>query len=228
MVKIMNADADGDAESRGRAVRAYGGISAAERRERRRTALLDAALDLLAEGGASAVTKRAVCARARLNDRYFYEHFADRDVLVQALAGQLTADGIAAVISATLAAGPDLHEQVRAAADAALGFLAADPRRQALVLASHSDAALQSGRLSTQRDIAAAMAAVVRELRPPDPAAAPLDLDMTAYAVVSGTLELVAAWIRGEFRATRTHLTELIAALLLAGTAITPAAPEDR
>ena len=202
--------------------RAYGGVSAEQRRERRRAALLDAALDLLTEGGAGAVTKRAVCARARLNDRYFYEHFADRDVLLQAVAGQATTDGIAAVLTATLAAGPELREQVRAAADAALGFLAADPRRQALLLASHSAEPLQRARLSTQRDIAAAMAAVTRELRPPDPTVSPLDLDMAAYTVVSGTLELVAAWIRGEFPTSRTHLTELIAAGLLAGTAITP------
>lgn len=210
-----------NAESGSGTTRTYGGVGATERRERRRTALLDAALDLLAEGGAGAVTKRAVCARARLNDRYFYEHFADRDVLLEALAAQLTADGIAAVVSATLAAGPDLRGQVRAAADAAVGFLATDPRRHSLLLASHSDETLQRARLGTQRDITAAMAAVVRELRPPAPGTDPLDLEMTAYTVVSGTLELVAAWIRGEFRTTRTHLTELMAAMLLAGTAIT-------
>ena len=44
--------------------------------------LLDAAMDLIAESGAGGVTKKAVCARARLNDRYFYEHFTDRDALV--------------------------------------------------------------------------------------------------------------------------------------------------
>ncbi|MCA2207497.1 TetR family transcriptional regulator [Nocardia rosealba] len=194
--------------------RAYGGVTADERRARRRAALLDAALDLLAAEGAPAVTKRAVCARAKLNDRYFYEQFADRDAVLTTLVEELTAEGIAAVVAATHAAEPDIHSQVHAAADAALGFLLDDPRRHALLLNAHSTEALQRARLATQHAIARAMAAVSRELHP-SPISTPLDTDMAAYTVVSGTLELVAAWLRGEFDTTRAHLTDLIARQLL-------------
>ncbi|WP_446222611.1 TetR family transcriptional regulator [Nocardia sp. IBHARD005] len=204
----MHNDSDGATPSR-----VYGGVAAEERRSRRRGALLDAALDLLAEGGAPAVTKRAVCVKARLNDRYFYEQFTDRDALLSALVEEHTALGIAAVVTATHDAAPDIDSQVRAAADASLGFLLADPRRPALLLNAHSTEALQDARLATQHAIARAMSAVGRELlaEPADP----LDADMTAYSVVSGTLELVAAWMRGEFDTTREHLTDLIASLLL-------------
>ncbi|MGM7647747.1 TetR family transcriptional regulator [Nocardia sp. JW2] len=194
--------------------RAYGGVTAEERRARRRAALLDAALDLLAADGAAAVTKRAVCARAKLNDRYFYEQFADRDAVLTTLVEELTAEGIAAVVAATHAAEPDIRSQVHAAADAALGFLLDDPRRHALLLNAHSTEALQRARLATQHAIARAMAAVSRELHP-SPMSTPLDTDMAAYTVVSGTLELVAAWLRGEFDTTRAHLTDLIARQLL-------------
>lgn len=194
--------------------RDYGGISAAERRSRRRAALLDAALDLIAEGGPATVTKRAVCARAHLNDRYFYEHFADRDTLLEAVAQEQTADGIAAVVGAVLATEPQLRAQVHAAAEAALDFLTADPRRKALLLGSHTTEAVNRARLTTQRTIADAMAAMTRELLP-DNAALPVDTDMAAYTIVSGTLELVAAWIRGEFTATREYLTTVIAGMLL-------------
>ncbi|TDP32966.1 TetR family transcriptional regulator [Nocardia ignorata] len=194
--------------------RAYRGVAADERRARRRAALLDAALDLLAADGAAAVTKRAVCARAKLNDRYFYEQFADRDAVLTSLVEELTAEGIAAVVAATHAAEPDIRSQVHAAADAALGFLLDDPRRHALLLNAHSTEALQRARLATQHAIARAMAAVSRELRP-SPMSTPLDTDMAAYTVVSGTLELVAAWLRGEFDTTRAHLTDLIARQLL-------------
>lgn len=204
----MHDDSDGAAQSR-----VYGGVAADERRSRRRGALFDAALDLLAEGGAPAVTKRAVCVQARLNDRYFYEQFTDRDALLTALVEEHTALGIAAVITATHNAAPDLHSQVRAAADASLGFLLADPRRPALLLNAHSTEALQGARLATQHAIARAMSAVGRELVP-EPAD-PLDADMIAYSVVSGVLELVAAWMRGEFDTTREHLTDLIAGQLL-------------
>ncbi|MEU5406862.1 TetR/AcrR family transcriptional regulator [Nocardia asteroides] len=194
--------------------RAYAGVAAEERRARRRGALFEAALDLLAEGGAPAVTKRAVCARARLNDRYFYEQFADRDALLSELLDELTTEGIAAVITATRAAEPDLHSQVRAAADAALGFLIADPRRHAVLLNAHSTEALQAARLSTQHAIAASVASVGQEILPESPTDA-RDLSMAAYVVVSGTLELVAAWMRGEFDTTREHLTDIIAGQLL-------------
>lgn len=46
--------------------------------------LIDAGLNLFVESGASGVTMRAVCARARLNDRYFYEHFTASDTLLEA------------------------------------------------------------------------------------------------------------------------------------------------
>ncbi|BCK54237.1 putative transcriptional regulator, TetR family protein [Nocardia wallacei] len=205
MVKIMSDETP----------RTYGGVGAPERRERRRAALLDAALDLLAEGGAGAVTKRAVCARARLNDRYFYEHFADRDTLLEALAEDVTSRGIQAVIAATLAAGPDIDVQIRAAAESSLDFLAADPRRNALLLANSTEV-LQRARVHTQHAIADAMAAVARELLLA-PAPDPRDIDLNAYVLVSGTLELVGAWLRGEFHTDRDHLVDVIADLLTAG-----------
>ena len=70
--------ASGTMQTMASATRTYGGVTAGQRRATRRAALIEAALDLFAEEGARAVSKRAVCARARLNDRYFYEHFTDR------------------------------------------------------------------------------------------------------------------------------------------------------
>ena len=87
----------------------YGGVTAEERRASRRAALIEAALDLFGEDGARAVSKRAVCARARLNDRYFYEHFADSDALLVAIAEDLTAQGLAAVNAATMRVAPDMR-----------------------------------------------------------------------------------------------------------------------
>src|SRR6201998_896203 len=96
------------------ATRSYGGVPAEERRATRRGALIEAALDLFAEGGVRAVSKRAVCARARLNDRYFYEHFTDSDALLEAIVRDLTALGLEGVGAATRGAAPDLHTQVQA------------------------------------------------------------------------------------------------------------------
>ncbi|WP_280503073.1 TetR/AcrR family transcriptional regulator, partial [Nocardia farcinica] len=72
-----------DSESAG--PRIWGGTTLTERREARRAALLEAALDLIGEAGAAGVTMRAVCRRANLTDRYFYESFSSRDELLDVL-----------------------------------------------------------------------------------------------------------------------------------------------
>lgn len=60
----------------------WGGRTAAERHADRRQRLIDAATEIWVESGWAAVTMRGVCARTSLNDRYFYEHFSDRDDLL--------------------------------------------------------------------------------------------------------------------------------------------------
>ncbi len=206
------------------ATRGYGGITAEERRATRRAALIEAALDLFAEDGARAVSKRAVCARARLNDRYFYEHFTDSDALLEAIVRDLTAMGLEAVGAATSEAPADIRAQVHATANAALEFLTADPRRGKLLLGSGTSDALLRARLDSTRAIAAAMSAGIRELLG-DTAASKLDTDLAAFALVSGAIEAIAGWLRGEFDTSREHVAELVAGLLLATADISTALP---
>jgi AcrR family transcriptional regulator len=199
------------------ATRPYGGVSAEERRARRRAALIDAALDLFAASGAGAVTKRAVCARARLNDRYFYEHFADSDALLEALAQEFTAQALDTVVPAALESGPGVRAQVHAAVSAAIDFITADPRHASLLLSSHTSDVLQRARLASTHQVATVMAAMSRELLP-DSVPSPEDTELAAFTLVSGTMELVAAWLRGEFSTSRDHLVDIITAMLLAAT----------
>lgn len=191
--------------------RNYGGMSAEQRRSTRRAALLDAALDLLAGGGVNSITKSAVCARSGLNDRYFYEHFADRDALVATLIAETSERGVQSVVAAMAEAGDDITVQLHTAADAALTFLTSDPRLKALVIGPHNEVS-QSARVAAQHSIAAAMAIVVREFADTGGA----DIEMMAYAVVGGLIELVGAWLRGEFAASREQVRDLMSAMLLA------------
>jgi AcrR family transcriptional regulator len=207
------------------ATRGYGGITAEERRASRRGALIEAALDLFAEGGVRAVSKRAVCARARLNDRYFYEHFTDSDALLEAIVRDLTALGLEAVGAATREAPADIRGQIRVTADAALEFLTADPRLAKLLIGSNTSEALQRARLESTRAIAAAMSAGTRELLGHN-AASQLNTDLAAFAVVSGAIEVTTGWLRGEFDTSREHVADLVAGLLLATADISKALPE--
>ncbi|MFE3058006.1 hypothetical protein [Nocardia sp. NPDC059239] len=49
-----------------------------------------------------------------------------------------------------------------------------------------------------------------------------------SYTLVAGTLELVAAWLRGEFATSREHLVDVVSAMLLSSTHITTQLPTDR
>jgi len=194
--------------------RGYGGISSEERRANRRAALMDAAFDLLTESGVRGVTKKAVCTRARLNDRYFYEQFVDAEALLEAVAKDITADGLRVVVAATLEAPADAQARLRAAAEAAIDFIVADRRRANLLLISHTDAVLQRIRLDSTRSIVRATSAMTREVLG-DSAPSQLDTDLAAFTIVTGAMELVSAWIRGEFDTSRAHLADVVAAMLM-------------
>lgn len=114
---------------------------------------------------------------------------------------------------------------MHAASDAAVDFLIADPRRSALLLGSHTTEVLHNARLTSTRAIANSMAGLTRELLG-DSAPTPLDTDLAAFTLVSGTLELVAAWLRGDYAISREHLADLVAAMLLAVTNISTALPK--
>jgi AcrR family transcriptional regulator len=136
--------------------------------------------------------------RAGLNDRYFYEHFANSEALLSALLAEMTSQAVEALLGAVAVAGPTVPAQVLAAANAGLEFLNEDPRRAALLLTSHGNETLQRAHLETQRTIATVLAAVARELLG-EAAPNQLNTEMAGFVAVSGVMELVAAWHRGEY-----------------------------
>jgi AcrR family transcriptional regulator len=211
-------------ERTGTANRTYGGLSADERRATRRRALLETALDLFTEGGPGSVSKRAVCARAKLNERYFYEHFASADALLEAIIHEQTADVLDVVAAASSGAGDDLAAQTRAIARAALDFLAADPRRGALLLGSYSSDVVQR----TKRDSLTAIAKIIAGLFADSNAPTstdPATIERAAYALVNGAMELIAGWLRGDLDTSAERCADLVAALLLSAPHITSTLP---
>lgn len=83
----------------------WGGLSASERRSERRRRIIEAAISLYGEKGYRNTGVRAICQKAGLTERYFYEGFANSEALLAAAFDQ--------VMRALL-------ERIRAAADPAL------------------------------------------------------------------------------------------------------------
>lgn len=167
------------------------------------------------------MSKRAVCARARLNDRYFYESFANSDALLLELVRERTERGIGIITAAMIDAGPRISEQLCAAAEAAVDFAVEDRLNGPLLLASYSNEVLQRARQSTIYRLAVVttkMTAIAKD----GPDTGTPDADPAAYVFASGSIELVAAWLRGEFAVSKQQLAQYVAAALAAATQLEP------
>lgn len=207
--------------------RAYAGLPAAERQAARRTALLDAGLDLLEEGGAEAVTMRALCTRARLNDRYFYEHFTDRDAFLVAMLDLVVQHGTTRILEAVAAEPGELDDRVRAAMAAGLAYLGEDPRRGRMLVESQATAALRRRRHQVTVELADQMVllgySLLGEGVPPGP-----DARLVALILVNGFLELLASWLQGELDVDEREVQELLVGMVLGNLDVVSAVQNGR
>lgn len=208
--------------------RRYAGASADERRARRRAALLEAGLELLASHGWANTTVRGVCARAALTERYFYESFGDREQLLLAVFDEVAAGGTAAILQSMTQAdanqelpGPArLHRIAVATFAAFVEYVTDDPRRgRVLLLQANTSAQLQRRR---QEALTAFALLAVEHGRPRLGADAPSPTDtlLTALALVGGLAELLVRWLSGDLDVSRDRLVEHCAALLVAASAV--------
>ncbi len=186
----------------------YGGVSAEGRRAARRSTLLAAALDLLGGEGWHATTVRAVCARARLTPRYFYESFADLDELLLAAFDEVAAEAAAIVLAAVEQAPADARAKARAAIGAFVGIVSEDPRKaRVLFVEALGSEALARRRFATLRMFAAMVAAQGREfygLRDADSGL----MQTTALTLAGGLAETLLAWQDGTLSVGREQLVE--------------------
>ncbi|MEU4834985.1 TetR/AcrR family transcriptional regulator [Streptosporangium sp. NPDC023615] len=205
------------------APRPYRGVPAEQRRALRRAALLEAGLELLGTRGWSTATVRGVCTRAGLNDRYFYESFADLDALLLTVVDEQAAQGTAVILAAARNAPQRLRARTRAAVEAIVDFLAADPRR-ARILAHEFPAnpLLQRHRRGIVQTLAAIFITQVHELLEEVPLS-DTDLELTALTVTNGLWELLTSWFRGDLDTGRDHLVDYAVAFLLTTTELAPA-----
>lgn len=95
--------------------RSYRGVSAEERRQERRARLLEAGYELLGTEGLGATTMTAVCAHAKLTERYFYENFRNLDELLLAVLDDAAVNLEERVLAALELAAPEPREKLRAA-----------------------------------------------------------------------------------------------------------------
>ena len=188
-------------------VRSYGGKSAAERVQERRARLVEATVAQLAAAGEAGTTMTAICARAGLTERYFYESFPQReDAMLAAL--DHVCDRIAHTAKSVIEATPGTpDERVRAVMAAFVGLVSDDPAL-GLVATVHSSAtptmrARRHELIGTFADLVASEAAELygEHAWPADRAR------LQGLVYVAGFAELVGAWLTGEVDLSAEQLT---------------------
>ncbi len=186
------------------AVRTYRGASAEERQAQRRSRLLAACLDVVGEVGVLGVTVDAVCARAGLTKRYFYEAFADRDAALEAVTDDVCSGLHASIVSALRRADGDRRARAATAVEVFAATLDADPRIARLYAESPGHP-----RLLARRDAAVDLFADlvlddVLRLAPGDREQA----RTAAVLVVAGTTHVVNRWLAGGVPLERVELVD--------------------
>jgi AcrR family transcriptional regulator len=192
------------------------GLSPEDRVAERRELLLDAAFELLGTEGATGTSVRAVCQRARLNPRYFYESFDDLDTLIVAVYERLVTELATIVFDAITAAGPHPRLQFRATLEAIVDFVDEDRRRgRVLYVEALGNEALNRRRIETAHQLVTAVEQHGRESHGAIPASDPIG-SLAAAMLVGGAGELVVGWLEGRIKVGRDQLIDDATELFLA------------
>lgn len=193
----------------------YGGVPQAQRIARRRASLREAGLDIVGREGWQAATVRAICARAKLTARYFYESFSSREELLLEVFDGIVEEAAAAVLAAVAAAPADARAKAHAAIDAFLEVLEADPRKARVAFVEAvGEEALAARRQLAVRSFAGLVAAQARDFYPAAGDAA--IVDVSALLLVGGLADLLLVWFDGELAISRDELVESCADLFAA------------
>jgi AcrR family transcriptional regulator len=156
------------------------------------------------------LTVRAICRRAGLAARYFYESFADKDEFVSAVFDWVVADLAATTQAAVAAVSP--REQTRAGMANIVRTIAGDPRVGRLLF----NAQLANAVLVRKRVESSALFAMLSgqhvgsALRMPENDR----IKAAAHFVVGGVGQTLSAWLAGQVRLTDEQLVDHLASLL--------------
>jgi AcrR family transcriptional regulator len=190
-------------------VRPYRGVSAQDRVAERRASLIEACLDLVGEHGPVPLTVEAICQRAGLTKRYFYESFRDRDAALYEILDGLLQSIEAGVLAAVRDAPPIDRSGVMV--ELIVSNLQADPRKARLYAEANAVEALRVRREEAMERYVVVLREVVLPFANHDDATR-LRRDVISRVIVHGSTATIAAWLAGGFVASRSDLVEGIIA----------------
>lgn len=192
--------------------RSYGGLSAGQRSQERRSRLLAAARALIAETGVAPLTVDLVCQRAALSKRYFYTEFATKDDLLDACAEDLYGR-LYGGIDQVLRTAP-LTQRINGALRFVIGMLASNPADARLYMESAGFPRLRQRQQRAVQDVTDRMA--VEGMPFAGSPKTSVDRGLATRAFVVATTELITGWLQGDIDTDEDTLVATLTAISLA------------
>lgn len=183
----------------------YAGAAPQARAALRRTQFLAAGLEMFGTDGYRAATVRALCRKAGLTDRYFYESFADTEALLMAVYSECTARLDAAIRESMMAnAGRDAPTLVPATLDSFFRMVEDDPRIGRVVWLEVLGVSHAVDRLYNRQvlQFAGQVGDLTRQVVP-DVALPRGELDALCIAVVGAVSQSAMYWLLSGYRTPR-------------------------
>jgi AcrR family transcriptional regulator len=157
--------------------------------------LIRAGFELLGGEGAAATTVRAVCRRAELNARYFYESFEDLDELLVAVYDNVVEALATEIVDGQAAAPDEPRAQLRVAIERSVKFVDEDRRRgRVLYVEALGNEALNRRR----REAGLALVELIEQAAGGSDDSTPATDGVTRLAaaiLVAGFSELLSEWL---------------------------------
>ncbi|AHH18350.1 putative transcriptional regulator, TetR family [Nocardia nova SH22a] len=190
--------------------RVYAGLTMQQRVERRRAALVDAAIVVVAEQGWRQLTVERICESAGLIRRYFYESFADLDALTVAVIDTLAEQLLTLVVRNDLTA--PRAELIHTMVDEVVNYGVEHPNNVRVLFGemAATDAAAQRRRAAIGR-IVQVLASDGRTIHHVDDPT----IDLTASLLVNGSIATLLDWLDGTIAMTQRQFIDDMAALWL-------------
>lgn len=203
-------------EPRVELVRSWRGKSPRERQETRRRQLLEAGLEVFGTEGFRAATVGRICREAGLTNRYFYEHFTDREAALRAVYDGLVHEALQRISEPLQGGEGPLEVRVMAAVDAYLSFSMEDPRRPRVISVESVgvNPVMEAHRRGVRHRIADLF---TQEYRRSVRVGTSVDrpFDKQALALVGAANELVIDWVLSDRSRTREELSEDVAGVFV-------------
>ncbi|AII07945.1 TetR/AcrR family transcriptional regulator [Rhodococcus opacus] len=182
--------------------RRYAGLSGDQRAALRRESLLEAGLDVFAATGKGGATMTAICAHAKLTERYFYESFTSRDELLQKVLDGIADEVRQAGLDTLRASTGTIEQRVRNAIASFVTILTEDPRKgRVAMIESAASEPLRTHRRAALRGFALMVADEATRMYG-DRAWPPHQGEINGLLFVGGLAELVTAWLNDEISIT--------------------------